>query len=47
MKRIIIIAALAAPALSGCVASMAKRGTGTRQTFYASVDEARAAATSI
>ena len=44
MKLILLIVAIAAPTLTSCGASMAKRGGGTRQTFIASVDEARAAA---
>lgn len=39
-----LLVALAAPLLTGCIASVPKRGTGTRQTFNGTVDEMRAAA---
>lgn len=44
LRIVALISLVAAPLLSGCVASVPKRGIGTRQTFNGTIDELRAAA---
>lgn len=44
LRIVALISIIATPLLSGCVASVPKRGIGTRQTFNGTIDELRAAA---